>query len=122
MNSDLKDPKGRKWIGFRFAISGLGTIVKAEKNLKIHCAASIVVLLTGLYLSVSLVEWAILFLTMALVISFEVMNSVIERVMDFIHPSFHPEVKVIKDAAAGAVLVTAVFAVLIAIVIFIPKL
>ncbi|SDI94689.1 diacylglycerol kinase family protein [Salimicrobium halophilum] len=122
MSSASKDPKGKKWIGFRFAISGLIEMIRKERNLKIHLGASVMVVLSGVYFSVSAMEWAILFLTIALVTSLEVMNSVVERVMDFIHPAYHDRVKVIKDAAAGAVLIAAIFAVLIAIVIFVPKL
>ncbi|SIS52662.1 diacylglycerol kinase family protein [Salimicrobium salexigens] len=122
MNSDLKGSKGNKRIGFRFALSGILAVVKAERNLRIHCFASVAVLLTGIFLSISPIEWAVLFLTMGLVLSLEVVNSVIERVMDFIHPSYHQEVKVIKDASAGAVLIAACFAVMIALVIFVPNL
>ncbi|WP_347862727.1 diacylglycerol kinase family protein [Salimicrobium sp. PL1-032A] len=122
MNSVSKDPKAKKWIGFRFALSGLSGMIREERNLKIHLGASVLVVVTGFIFTVSVVEWAILLLTIALVLSLEVMNAVVERVMDFIHPDYHQKVKVIKDAAAGAVLIAAIMAVLIAIVIFVPKL
>jgi diacylglycerol kinase len=68
-----------------------------------------------------MLEWALLFLTYAVMMGLELVNSAIESIADFLHPEEHPAVKRVKDIAAGAVLVASIFSVAIAIVLFGPK-
>ena len=68
-----------------------------------------------------MLEWALLFLTYAVMMGLELVNSAIESFADFLHPEEHPALKRVKDIAAGAVQVAAIFSIAIAIVLFGPK-
>ncbi|QNU65664.1 diacylglycerol kinase family protein [Ruminiclostridium herbifermentans] len=99
----------------------LYTIVK-ERNMKIHLAMSFFVLLLAIWLGVSKVEFAILCLTVAIVLCFELINTAMEVVVDFIVDVYHPKAKIIKDVSAGAVFVSAFFSIIIGVVIMGDKL
>ncbi|MCP3030350.1 diacylglycerol kinase family protein [Halobacillus sp. A1] len=116
------DYKGRKLIGLRHALRGIQQVFRKERNLKIHLIISVVVIFFAAFLDVSLMEWAVLFGIIALVISLEMINSSIERVMDYLAPEWHASVGEIKDIAAGAVLVAAISSIIIGCIIFLPKL
>jgi len=73
------------------------------------------------WLYVSASEWIILLACIATVLSFEMINSAIEKVCNLVHPEYHAAVKVIKDIAAGAVLWVSVFSGIIGFIIFLPK-
>ncbi|MFZ3578641.1 diacylglycerol kinase family protein [Virgibacillus sp. DJP39] len=120
MPLNLQDKK--KSIGFSYAWNGLIEMVKKERNFRLHLAAAIVVVLAGLLTKLSTVEWAIIFLAIGLVLVTETTNSAIEKLIDYLKPEIHPSAKVIKDIAAGAVLIAAVTAFVIGCVLFIPKL
>lgn len=119
MNLALKDKK--RIVGFRFAWAGLKTVVKKESNFQLHLAATAIVVTLGIFFKLSLIEWAVILLTIGLVLITEMINSVIERIMDFIQPDYDERVKEIKDIAAGVVLVTAIISVVVGIIIFGPK-
>ncbi|RWZ60041.1 diacylglycerol kinase family protein [Halobacillus fulvus] len=120
MSSDFKGRKKRS-IGFRFAWNGIKEVVRTERNFTIHLVAAFLVILLAAVLQVSFVEWAILILTIALVLSLEMVNSSIERVMDHLASERHPLVGLVKDIAAGAVLVASFGAVGVACFIFLPR-
>ncbi|MFC7060669.1 diacylglycerol kinase [Halobacillus seohaensis] len=122
MNTDYKDRNHKKWMGLKYAVQGVKHVFQTEKNFKTHFSMSIIVIILGFFLRVSLVEWAVLFTIMALVISLEMINSSIERIMDYLSPEWHSIVGDIKDIAAGAVLLAAVSSIIIGCLIFLPKL
>lgn len=99
----------------------LYTVLK-EKNMKIHLIAAVLVFLAGIWLDISRIEFAILCLTIALVICFELINTAMEVVVDFIVDVYHPKAKIIKDVSAGAVFVSAFFSIIIGIIILGEKL
>ncbi|WP_101844322.1 diacylglycerol kinase family protein [Halobacillus sp. Marseille-P3879] len=119
MNSDYKGRK--KWIGLSFAINGIIAAFRNERNLRIHLIISIIVVVFGGIFKVSSLEWALLVLTIALVITLEMINSSIERVMNYLAPEVHHLVGAIKDIAAGAVLIAAISSIIIGFIIFLPK-
>lgn len=119
MRSDLDGRK--KGIGFSFAWNGLIQIIKLEKNIKIHFFITVLVLCAGVFFHVSLMEWTILVLVVGFVLVTEIINSVIERVMDYLNPEIHPSAKLIKDISAGAVLLSAIISIVIGLIIFLPK-
>ncbi|UOQ46351.1 diacylglycerol kinase family protein [Halobacillus salinarum] len=122
MNLDSKDPKPKKkFIGFIFAWRGIVEVYKTERNFRFHVAAAIGVVAAGFLFDVTRLEWAVLLTIIPLVMALEMINSSIERVMDYLSPERDPLVGMIKDISAGAVLVASIFAVLIAILIFLPK-
>jgi diacylglycerol kinase len=104
--------------GFSYAFAGIWQMVLHERNFKIHVLAFIVVVSAGFYFQVTPNEWLILLLISALVLALETINSAIEKMCDLYTTETHPQLKLIKDIAAGAVLIAAIFAVVIAIIIF----
>ncbi|MBW1570849.1 diacylglycerol kinase family protein, partial [Streptococcus sp. SPC0] len=101
---------------------GIFTAFKEERNMRKHLVSAILVILAGLTFQVSMVEWLFLLLSIFLVITFEIINSAIENVVDLAsNYHFSMLAKNAKDMAAGAVLVVSLFAVLVGLIIFIPK-
>ncbi|EAO74556.1 diacylglycerol kinase, partial [Streptococcus agalactiae COH1] len=93
-----------------------------RKKYAYHLVSAILVILAGLTFQVSMVEWLFLLLSIFLVITFEIINSAIENVVDLAsNYHFSMLAKNAKDMAAGAVLVVSLFAVLVGLIIFIPK-
>lgn len=105
---------------FRYAFNGLFRNLRTERNLKIHIVAFLLVLSFAIYFSITKLEWIILLLTSALVISLELINSALEKLCDFNEPRQNDKIKIIKDTAAAAVLVAAAFALIIGYIIFLP--
>ncbi|MES2559532.1 MAG: diacylglycerol kinase family protein [Bacteroidota bacterium] len=107
---------------FGYAIKGITAAVRMEQNMQIHLIAVIVVTLAGVWLEVSVAEWMVLVLCFGMVIGGELMNSAIEKLVDLVSPEYHAKAGMIKDMAAGAVLVLALAAAITGGFIFIPKL
>ncbi|WP_295673890.1 diacylglycerol kinase [uncultured Mucilaginibacter sp.] len=103
---------------FGYAFKGMLIAIREEQNMRIHVVAIAVVTVCGIYLSLSAIEWAVIALTIGFVISMEMVNSAIEAIVDHISPEFNKEAGRIKDLAAGAVLVAAIVATVIAVYIF----
>lgn len=111
----------RKWLSStRNAIDGLALLFRTERNARIELVAAAFVLITGIWLKISIAELCLVLLCIGSVLAAEALNSAIERMADFQHPGIHPEIKVIKDIAAGAVLVTAIVSFVIGVLIFGP--
>jgi diacylglycerol kinase (ATP) len=106
---------------FSYALAGLGQFVIREHNARIHLVATIGVIIVALLVGVTRTEAAILTIVTGLVWMAEIFNTCIERLADFITKERRPEIKLIKDLAAGAVLTAAITAVIVALFIFIPK-
>ncbi|GGE47134.1 diacylglycerol kinase [Pullulanibacillus camelliae] len=102
---------------FGFAFSGIGKAFKKERNLRYHTLAVFCVVAVSFFLHISRMDWTILILLMALVVTAELFNTAIERVVDLVTLDEHPLAKEAKDIAAGAVVVTAIAAVIIGILI-----
>lgn len=110
------------WRSFGQAYRGILYSWKTQRHFRFHIVAGVIVLLAAWLLRLTRWEWAILLLTIGSVIAAEVMNTAVEIVVDLVQPNFHPLAGMAKDVAAGAVLVTAIQAVLVGIVIFGPPL
>lgn len=106
---------------FKYALNGFRLAYKKEKNLKIHIIIMFLVIILGIIFKISKMEWIICLILFALVISEELINTSIESVVDIIMPQTNPKAKIAKDVAASAVLVTAIFATIIGLIIFVPK-
>jgi diacylglycerol kinase len=111
-----------RFRSFKFAFAGFSELLIREHNARIHLAATMGVIVAGFMFRVSLTEAAILAVVTGGVWVTEILNTCIERIMDFIYPEEHPHIKYIKDLAAGAVLAAAFTAVVAGLLIFIPKL
>jgi diacylglycerol kinase len=111
-----------KLKSFYFAFKGIADLFSGRHpNAIVHLLAVVIVCLAGYFLKISAGEWLAVILCFIAVISMEAMNSAIEYVVDLASPEYHPLAKKAKDMAAGAVLLTAIGAVVIAAIIFLPK-
>ena len=108
-------------LSFKYAIEGIITSIIEEKNIKIHILAIFVTILMGIIYKISTMEWIICILLFGLVISAEIINTAIENAVDLVTDEKNILAKKAKDAAAGAVLVNAIISVIIACIIWIPK-
>ncbi len=106
---------------FKAAGNGIARTVKHERNMRIHISVAAYVILFGILGKVNSVQWAIFFLCFAAVISAEIVNTALERVCDTIEPGFNPSIGIIKDLAAGAVLVAAICSAAAGLCIFLSK-
>ena len=107
---------------FVYAFSGIRYFFQREHNAWIHGVAAILVLMFAFLMKISAIEMIAILVSIALVWITEMFNTAIESIMDHLSPGQHPNVKVIKDLAAGAVLIAAFIAFIIGLIIFIPKL
>ena len=124
---DSQDNK-RKWknrdlvSSLEFALTGILTAFKEERNMRKHAVTALVVILAGLVFQVSRIEWLFLLMSIFLVVAFEIINSAIENVVDLAsHYHFSMLAKKAKDMAAGAVLVVSLLAAVIGALIFLPR-
>ncbi len=106
---------------FGFAIEGFLNLVRNEPNARIHLAAAILAVVLGLLIGLSATEWLFVCLAIALVFAAELINSALEKLSDAVKPEPHPLVKSAKDYSAAAVLITTLFSVIVACVIFLPE-
>ena len=114
--------KSKKLINsFKYAIQGILSSFKTERNMKIHIFIMILVIITGLILKINKYEWIACILCFAIVISGELFNTAIETVVDMVMPYKNDKAKIAKDIAAGAVLVLAIGAAIVGVIIFVPK-
>ena len=125
---DSQDNK-RKWknreliASLEFALTGIFTAFKEERNMRKHALSAILAIVAGFLFGISVTEWLFLLLSVSLVIAFEIMNSALENVVDLAsNYHFSMLAKNAKDMAAGAVLVISGFAFVTGLIIFVPKL
>jgi diacylglycerol kinase len=102
----------------RFAVQGLTTLVRSENNARIHALAVLVVIGAGIYFQITARDWLWIALAITLVFTTEAVNTALEKLVDLVSPERRPLAGQIKDLAAGAVLLTALFALVVAGVVF----
>ena len=107
---------------FRFAFSGLWYAVRTQRNMRIQLAVAAVVGVLGVWIGLTPEEWAVLTLTVGMVLFSEITNTVIERLVDLVSPDYHPLAKIVKDVMAGAVVIAAAVAVVVGLLILGPPL
>jgi len=106
---------------FRYAISGLIYAFKTQRNIRIHFFIAIVVLIFSRYLNLTNFELLSVILSITLVITAEMINTAIEATIDLITRDYHPLARIAKNVAAGAVLITAINAVIVAYFVFFQR-
>lgn len=111
----------RFFRSFIFAYAGILAALKSEQNIRFHFTAAAIVIAAGVVTGLSDTEWMIIVLAIGGMLSFEMINSSMERIVDLASPDLHPLAKQAKDMAAGAVLVFAVASAIIGLLIFLPK-
>ena len=111
----------RFFKSFTYATSGIISALKTEQNLLFDLIFDVLTIVIGFLLKLSAIEFTIVLLAIALVISMELVNTAIEYVVDMAMPEIHPLAKISKDVAGGAVLVSAIIAFIIGLIIYLPK-
>ena len=107
---------------FVYALRGIGLLCRHEHNAWIHLFATCCVLVAGVYFHLSTSEWVAVLFAIGLVLAAEAFNSAIEVLANHVTSSYSKAIRNTKDLAAGAVLLTAITALIIGLLIFIPKL
>jgi len=106
---------------FGYAIKGMLLLIRTESSIQIQFSLALLVTAAGFYFEISATEWILQVLTIALVMSIEGLNTALEKLCDFIHEDFEPKIGFIKDISAGAVFFTAIAALIVALIIYVPK-
>jgi diacylglycerol kinase len=111
-----------RWFSFKAALSGVWHTLTTQPNAWIELTAVAVVTLTGWWLAISAIEWALLALTFGLILALEAVNTAVEAVVDLVTPHYHPLAKIAKDAAAGALVFAVLGSIGVAVAILGPRL
>lgn len=122
-SKDKRTAKNKHFIAsLEFALQGIKTVFKEERNMRTHVLMGGTTIIVGIILRLAISEWLWLLLAIFLVLVMEIINTVFENVVDMVTDfHFHPIGKKIKDMAAGAVLLTSGFAVVVGVLLFAPK-
>jgi diacylglycerol kinase (ATP) len=112
----------RRLKSFKHAFEGIQYVISTQRNFQIHIIIALTASVLGLWLHISKIDWLFIILSIALVWALEIINTAIEVLVDFVSPEFHPLAGKVKDIAAGAVLVSAIAAVILGSIVFIPYL
>ena len=104
-----------------WAVKGAIILFKSEASIKVQAVIAVLVTIAGFYFNISSTEWLMQVAMIGLVMSIEGVNTAIEYIADFIHPERHNGIGRIKDVAAGAVFIASISAVVVAIIIYYPK-
>jgi diacylglycerol kinase len=106
---------------FKYAFAGIRSCFESELNFRIHFLLAIIALLLSYLLKISAIEWIAVCFCIAFVVTMEILNTAVEKLCDIVHKEMHPGIKNVKNMAAGAVLVAAIFSVITGVMIFLPK-
>ncbi|HEX6481388.1 MAG TPA: diacylglycerol kinase family protein [Ktedonobacteraceae bacterium] len=119
-------PQKSEWskfiASFGFASAGLWYALRTQRNVRVHVTVAILAILLGVILRISAVEFAMIFVAITGVFIAEMFNTAFEICVDLASPEYHPLAKIAKDVAAGAVLLSAMLAVMIGLFVFGPHL
>jgi diacylglycerol kinase len=115
------------WLGrlsrsFGHAFSGFACLVQTQRNARIHLLAFALVIAAGAWLGISAAEWCIVTLACGMVIAAEALNTAIEKLADRVTTEKDEQIRMAKDVAAAGVLVTAGAALIVGLIIFLPRL
>lgn len=106
---------------FKYAFKGIFFAFKTQTNIRIHIIVTILVITAGFILKIKPMEWVFIIFAIGLVLTAELFNTAIESLVDLVSPDYNEKAGLIKDVAAGAVLIAAVVAVIIGVFVFLPK-
>jgi diacylglycerol kinase (ATP) len=106
---------------FKYAFKGIFYAFGTQSNLWIHALAALVVVAGGYFLRITTGEWLFIVAAIGAVISAEIFNTSIEKLVDIVSPEKQEKAGIVKDLAAGAVFIASLMALIIGCIIFIPK-
>lgn len=108
-------------VSFRDAFRGVAFMLRHEPNMRVHLVAAVAVVGAAAGFRLPAFQWAAVVFAITLVLLAEILNTAVEALLDLVQPDHHPLVGVVKDLAAGAVLVAALGATVIAGIVFVPR-
>jgi diacylglycerol kinase (ATP) len=106
---------------FRYAFQGVADGLKAQVNFRIHLVCAAIAIALGAIVGLTRVEWCVILFCCGLVISLELLNTALEKLCDVVEPNKNEKIRIVKDLSAAAVLFAAITALIIGLIIFIPK-
>lgn len=104
-----------------FALKGAYKLITTEHSVMVQFSLAVLLIIAGFYFQISREEWMMQTLAFGLVLGIESLNTAVEKIADFIHPEFHDRIGFIKDIAAGAVMFAATAAIVVGLLIYVPK-
>lgn len=105
----------------KYALRGVKYLVFTEHSIMVQVAIAVIMCIVGYIVELNAMEWGLQFLAIGLVLVAESLNTAIEKLADFIHPSFDKKIGFVKDVSAGGVAIAAIIAIIIGLIIYIPK-
>jgi len=108
-------------ISFKYAFEGLFYVLRTQKHMRFHFMAAILALIVGMWAGLSKLEVLFLFFTISLVLVAEMLNTCLEAMIDMVTDEFHPLAKITKDVAAGGVMIASINAIVVGVMLFLPK-
>lgn len=120
-SDDTKFSVNKRLKSFVYAFNGILHLLKSEHNAWIHTSATIIVIIGGFLLKLNVFEWCLVIFAIGFVFTSELFNTSIEYLTDIVSPEQNKKAGIVKDIAAGAVLVSAITAAIIGVIIFLPK-
>ena len=121
MKSDKPFSIQARLKSFVFAFAGIKAFFSNEPQALLHALAALLVVVAGFYFKISLHEWIAVVFSIGIVVVSEMLNTAIEKLTDMVSPEIHPKAKVVKDLAAGAVLMASMVALVVGLIVFLPK-
>ena len=104
-----------------YAVQGAIKLITTEHSIMVQFSLGILVTIAGFYFDISATEWLFQTLAIGFVLSIEGLNTAVEKIADFIHPNYHERIGFIKDIAAGAVFFAGITAIIIGLIIYVPR-
>ncbi|MDH5413176.1 MAG: diacylglycerol kinase family protein [Flavobacteriaceae bacterium] len=121
----MKDPNDNFFQGrirsIKFALRGAWLLITTEHSIMVQFGIAIIMTIVGFIAQLTAVEWMFQLLSIGLVIVAESLNTGLEKLSDFIHPDYHRKIGFIKDISAGAATFAAIIAIIIGLIIYLPK-
>lgn len=105
----------------KYAAKGFWILITSENSIIAQVIIGIIMTIFGFIMQLSATEWMFQLLSIGLVLVAESLNTAIEKIADFIHPEYHKQIGRVKDISAGAAFFAAIFAVIIGLIIYLPK-
>lgn len=121
----MKDPNDNFFKGrlrsLIFALRGAWLLVTTEHSIMVQVSIAVIMTVVGFIMQLSAIEWMFQLLAIGLVLVAESLNTGLEKLSDFIHPDYHKRIGFIKDISAGAATFAAIIAIIIGLIIYLPK-
>ncbi len=121
----MKDPNDSyiktRIKSLNYALKGAFLLIKTEPSIQIQFSIGVIMVFAGFIFHLSATEWIVQLLAIGLVLVAESLNTGIEKLSDFVHPTYHKDIGFIKDISAGASTFAAIIAIIIGLIIYLPK-